>query len=129
MPVLRVDHVNIKASSEVVEACRRFYIDVLGLTDGTRPPFRSRGFWLYADGQPIVHLTESSSDDATAAMPASLDHIAFACAGLQEMLKTLHDRGIIHRVEHVPGTDHVQLFLRDPAGISLELNFRETKLS
>lgn len=50
MAVHGIHHFNIRASKDEVIALWDFYCNVLGFTVGPRPPFRSSGFWLYADG-------------------------------------------------------------------------------
>jgi catechol 2,3-dioxygenase-like lactoylglutathione lyase family enzyme len=120
MPVLGLNHVNIAGSHELIERCRAFYVDVLGLTDGDRPSFRSRGYWLYAGGQPIVHLTKRASDTIG---KSALDHYAFSCEGLDEMMARLREREIPFTIDPARDTKKAQLFLEDPAGVSLELNF------
>jgi len=119
MGVSGIDHVNISGSPDLIARCRAFYVDLLGLTDGYRPPFSSRGFWLYAGDRPIVHLTESAAVNEGAA----LDHIAFACDGADELMERLQKNGVAYQVDSVPGADQLQLFLRDPAGVGVELNF------
>ena len=119
MGVSGIDHLNISGRPDLIARCRDFYVDVLGLAEGYRPPFSSRGFWLYAGDRPIVHLTES----AAANEGAALDHIAFACDGADELIERLQRSGVEYQVNRVPGTEQLQLFLRDPAGVGVELNF------
>ena len=125
MRIVTIDHINIAGSPALVSACRTFYVDVLGLREGERPPFSSRGFWLYAGESPVVHLTEKS-DHATGDT-GSLDHFAFRCEGVAEAVERLKLHGIEYEISGVPGTTATQLFLRDPAGIELELNFAITR--
>ncbi len=120
MPVLGLDHVNIAGSRELIERCRAFYVDILGLTDGPRPSFRSRGHWLYAGDQPVVHLTERDGDTTGR---SALDHYAFACEGLDDMTGLLRERGIPFTLDPARDSKNAQLFVEDPAGVSLELNF------
>lgn len=121
--ILRIDHVNISGSAELLARCRDFYVDVLGLREGHRPPFRSRGYWLYAGDAPVVHLSQREHGIA-AQPPGTLDHYAFACTGLEEMLARLRSHGIAFEMEEVPQRGQTQIFLRDPAGVAIELNFR-----
>jgi catechol 2,3-dioxygenase-like lactoylglutathione lyase family enzyme len=125
MNVLRLDHINIAGPAELIARCRAFYVDVLGLTDGHRPPFLSRGFWLYADDAPVVHLTEHLTERAAGATPheGPFSHFAFACEGLEEMTARVRAHAIEFTTDYVPATNQTQLFLHDPAGIPLELNF------
>lgn len=122
MRVLGLDHVNIAGSGSLIERCRAFYVDVLGLDDGHRPPFRSRGFWLYAGGQPVVHLTVKEHDP-TANGATALDHFAFSCDGLEDAMARLRELGIPFELDPARDTKAAQLFVTDPAGVSLELNF------
>jgi catechol 2,3-dioxygenase-like lactoylglutathione lyase family enzyme len=121
MTVRGLEHFNITTSEEIIASCRAFYVDVLGLEEGPRPPFTSRGFWLYAGSIPVVHLSISESRTAPASAP--LDHIAFVCENLDEVLARLEQHAVPHQVDRVPESGDTQLFLRDPAGVGLELNF------
>lgn len=122
MRVLGLDHVNIAGSAALIERCRAFYVDVLGLTDGDRPQFRNSGFWLYAGGHPVVHLTvkdrDASRDGTTA-----LDHYAFTCEGLDRAIAQLKQHDIPFALDPARDSKRSQLFVNDPAGVSLELNF------
>ena len=120
MRVRKLDHYNIAAPAGVIEDCRRFYADVLGLTVGHRPPFRSTGFWLYADDAPIIHLVVRSNERP----PAAADHIAFACEDYQSAVELLRRHGIAFEEDDVPLTSQRQIFLTDPAGVHVELNFQ-----
>lgn len=123
MTIRGIDHINITTSEAIIEQCRVFYADILELTIGARPPFRSRGYWLYSGANPIVHLTIADAD-RPAPPPAPLDHIAFACANLDAVLARLNAFAIPFELDRVPDSGEAQLFLRDPAGVGLELNFR-----
>src|SRR5207253_850709 len=100
---------------------RTFYVEVLGLQDGHRPPFRSRGFWLYAGERPVVHLTVKEHDAPGGR--TALDHFAFTCDGLEDVMARLREHGIAFELDPARDTKAAQLFVTDPAGVSLELNF------
>jgi hypothetical protein len=53
----------------------------------------------------------------------ALDHVAFFATGLADMLQRLHSKGIEVRRRDVPGLGLHQLFLDDPNGIVVELNY------
>ena len=61
---MRLDHFNIAAPWALLETVRNFYVDVLGFEEGPRPPFDRRGYWLYSDGKPLIHLIESDGHEA-----------------------------------------------------------------
>lgn len=120
MRVLGLNHVNIAGPLALLERCRDFYVEILGMTDGPRPRFRSRGFWLYAGDQPVIHLSER---DRETTGTSALDHFAFTCEGLEEMMARLREHDIEFELDPPREGKRAQLFLEDPAGVSLELNF------
>ena len=61
MVVSRLQHVNIRCSDAV--ASRNFYVTLMGLKEGPRPPFESQGYWLYAGSEPVVHLVQKPSGE------------------------------------------------------------------
>lgn len=120
MPLKNLNHLLIRARD--VEATRDFYRDVLGLTQGDRPPFRFKGYWMYIGDQAVVHLAERAPDtgpDTTGA----IDHIAFEAEGLREMLGRLETLGLPARNRKVPGQGLHQVFVTDPDGVMIELNY------
>ena len=56
MKVIGLDHYNLCGPRDVLESMRDFYVEVLGLEVGYRPPFGSFGYWLYAADQPVLHV-------------------------------------------------------------------------
>ena len=59
MKTLGLDHYNLCAPRDLIERLRLFYTETIGLTVGYRPPFGSFGYWLYAGGNAVLHLSES----------------------------------------------------------------------
>ena len=117
-----IDHINIKAPEPLLERLCRFYEAVLGLAEGERPDFGSAGHWLYGGGRPLVHLSLSDEVPDPGAR-GSLDHVAFRVEGLAGFTERLRQQDIPFRSSFVPELEMAQLFLRDPAGNGLELNF------
>lgn len=120
MTVLALDHINITGPMPLLERCRTFYVETLGMHDGPRPPFRSRGFWIYAGDAPLVHLTEQPAGGSN---DSAFDHAAFACSGADAVIARLEAQNVAFRLTRVPESQAVQIFLHDPAGVRLELNF------
>ena len=54
MSIEAIHHVNIRAPATDIAKLREFYCEIVGLRDGWRPPFKSRGHWLYAGPHPVV---------------------------------------------------------------------------
>ena len=126
METVGLSHFNITTPYELLEKVRDFYVEVVGLAVGERPGFRRNGFWLYAGNEPIVHLTACEAQDARNGIEIGLnffDHIALACKGLSGVVERLKRLDIPYQVVRIPSLGQIQVFVRDPAGIGLELNF------
>jgi catechol 2,3-dioxygenase-like lactoylglutathione lyase family enzyme len=121
MPVDRLQHINTRSAD--VEATKEFYVRVLGLKVGPRPPFQSTGYWLYLDDAPILHLVQRPAGDAAKIGSGNLDHVAFRGVDLDGTRATLGAAGIPFREQVVPRDGTVQIFVHDPDGIQVELNF------
>ena len=118
MTVSGLAHVNIATSR--LEETRAFYVNVLGLSEGPRPPFKSRGYWLYAGKHPIVHLVVAIG--LSPALPGAwINHIAFGTTDAEAFAERLKDHGIDFEISIVPGTGDTQLNFSDPAGVRLEV--------
>ena len=122
MRINRIDHFNIR-TRDLDRLCE-FYTQVLGLEIGERPPFDSPGVWLYANGHPILHVGVANDDDSnTREDTLPLDHIALETEGLADAVERLEKAGVEYRMFDVPGREMKQIFVRDPDGVALELNF------
>jgi catechol 2,3-dioxygenase-like lactoylglutathione lyase family enzyme len=125
MRVNRIDHFNIR-TRDLDRLCE-FYTQVLGLEIGDRPPFDSPGVWLYAGGHPILHVGVARDDngdsDSGSDNTLPLDHIALETEGLADAVERLDRAGIAYRMVDVPGREMKQIFVRDPDGVAIELNF------
>ena len=128
MQIQYLDHFNIRAPKAQLSEVKKFYIDVLRFTEGYRPGINSPGEWLYAGDKAILHLSE----DEGRTMPKSedfMDHIAMRCTGVNEMAKRLKELSIEFRPATIPDIHLTQLFFKDPAGITIELNFEKETLN
>jgi glyoxylase I family protein len=122
MAITDLSHVNLRAHRQLLDELRDFYVDVVGLRVGDRPPFKSSGYWLYAGEQAIVHLVEAGpADQCAIANDSILDHVAFAVTNLDSVEACLRQRGIDFAKRDVPLTDQRQIFFKDPAGNGIEL--------
>jgi len=124
MAVLGFAHMNLRASRALLDELRDFYVNVVGLAPGPRPPFRSFGYWLYAGGHDVLHLSEASPGEIrNTGRGLTYDHLALACDQLVATEARLRSLGISYRRAEVPMTGQSQLFFDDPAGNGVELNF------
>ena len=122
MPVDQLQHVNIRCAD--VERSRDFYVRSLGLIQGHRPPFASKGYWLYVGDVPAVHLVQRFAD-STQEMTGggSIDHVAFRGVDLDATRARLNAGAVSFNETVVPRDGTIQLFILDPDGVKLELNF------
>jgi catechol 2,3-dioxygenase-like lactoylglutathione lyase family enzyme len=104
-----------------LDATRRFYIDILGLTEGPRPPLGFPGAWLYAGGQPVLHVVAGRPLPSPPA--GVLDHMAFSASNLADTVSALKARGIKYDLRKQPDSGVWQLFCFDPSGARVELDF------
>jgi catechol 2,3-dioxygenase-like lactoylglutathione lyase family enzyme len=128
MPLEALEHYTIQCAD--LTGTRDFYRDVLGLVDGPRPNFGFSGHWLYCGDVPVVHLMgpdhvrPKDQGAAPSIETGALDHIAFRGSDVSATLANLKKSGVAFRESQFPGTGLHQLFVRDPNGIMVELNFR-----
>jgi catechol-2,3-dioxygenase len=125
LKIIELDHYNLKAPAELLAELKVFYTEVIGLQEGFRPKFRSSGIWLYASDRALLHLTEAEL--APGGVNGAFNHIAFKCVGLEQMVAKLDRLSIEYTVSEVQQLGQTQLFLKDPAGVGVELNFSEIR--
>ena len=122
-----LNHVNIRADRALLDSLRDFYCDIVGLREGFRPPFPGFGYWLYAEGvtdKAAMHLYEAEAGETRPTDGVNtLDHFAFDCTDRSAVEATLERHGVRYRKSVIPLTGQVQLFVLDPGGNSVELNF------
>ena len=134
MALTKLAHFTIRTTD--VEASRRFYVEILGLSVGARPPFTFPGLWLYAGEADVVHLIGMDAnsaaevrayledrDEAPAGGTGALDHIAFQATGWGETRARCDAAGIAYTERTVPSLGQHQVFIRDPSGVVIELNY------
>jgi len=121
--ILSINHIQLVAEKDLVIKLRNFYCDVVGLCEGFRPAFERFGFWLYIGDKDVLHLITPKDGDGRSPQKSSFDHVAFKTADYQGVLKRLTSLNISFEEKPIPGMSAHQIFLRDPAGNRVELNF------
>ena len=121
--ILSINHIQLVAEKDLVMQLRDFYCDVVGLTEGFRPPFERFGFWLYIGDKDVLHLITPKEGDGRSFQKSSFDHVAFKTGNYQNVLKKLKALNVPFEEKPIPGMAARQIFLRDPAGNRVELNF------
>ena len=134
MPLSHIEHFLVAADD--IDATRDWYARVLGLQSGPHPDFGFPVHWMYSGGVDLVHIGPSAakagqiqkkylgrtSQDAGAGTGA-IDHIAFRATGLRGMLEHLKKEKISFTQRRANGQALFQMFLYDPNGIKVELNY------
>lgn len=133
MPLTRLDHFSVRTGD--LDATKTFYEDVLGLRAGARPEFPFPGAWLYHEDRAVVHVIGVDSKDPSGLQnylgergalgqgSGNFDHIAFVATDFEGMRRHLAGIGVPFRERSVPGLALEQIFVTDPNGITVEINF------
>ena len=119
VPVTEMNHFTVLARN--LAETRSFYIEILGLSEGPRPPLGFPGAWLYAGGRPVLHVISGRQLPAEAR--GVLDHMAFSATGLAEVAKRLDAANVPYDLRRQPESRVWQLFFFDPNGARVELDF------
>jgi catechol 2,3-dioxygenase-like lactoylglutathione lyase family enzyme len=119
-----LDHVTLRTHD--LEGTRAFLEAVLDLRPGYRPAFSFPGYWLYADGEPVVHLIPGTGGPADRT-GETIDHVGFRLADHDGIRRKLDGLGISYSRMELPELGERRLFIRTPTGILLELVFREMR--
>jgi catechol 2,3-dioxygenase-like lactoylglutathione lyase family enzyme len=139
MPITQLNHYSIRTLD--VEASRKFYTEVLGLTVGPRPPFPFPGLWIYngdhdSYANAVVHIIGLDPNDADGLKQylgdrdaaslkgtGSVDHIAFFATERGRLLERLRAQNVPFRERTVPALGLRQVFVEDPSQVTIELNY------
>jgi catechol 2,3-dioxygenase-like lactoylglutathione lyase family enzyme len=126
MSVGTLDHFNIRTSK--LADTVRFYEDIMGLKSGDRPNFTFPGAWMYSEGKAVVHLVDiSQTDEQQKPDSGVVHHVAFASRDFAGMKQRLQSKGMAFDARQVPGGALWQIFVNDPNGVMIELNYEAAK--
>lgn len=124
--VKHIDHITLVVAS--VEASRKFYVGLLGMTEVARPAFDFVGAWFQA-GATLIHLIEEHDRSGPAGYPDGVvkkssrnHHFAFEVPDATAAAKYLKQLGIelVDDAKRRPD-GAIQVFLQDPDGHVVEL--------
>ena len=119
-----INHYNLRSDNKMIEKLKIFYTDIVGLQLGFRPPFKSKGYWLYAGKKDVLHLSSSKEEIKNLInINTTFDHMAFTAKNREKFIDTLNKNQIVFKSRHVPEINTEQLFFKDPAGNGIELIF------
>ena len=124
MKLSGIHHINIGCRDSDLPAIEKFYCDALGMTVGPRPDFPNKGLWLYCGDHPLVHVVSRFKPDwpGIDEQRSGYDHTAYDVSGVRQFRERLNKLGIKFDEQNVPNAGF-QMFMRDPVGNKVELNF------
>jgi catechol 2,3-dioxygenase-like lactoylglutathione lyase family enzyme len=122
-------HVSIKTAD--LEKSRRFYKNILGLTEVDRPPLPFPGAWFGVPtpvGEAIIHMyaghaATTEPDGSVPVGTKALDHVAMSAIGYDAIRERLRAAGLEWREGGIRGGNLWQLYVFDPSGVQIELSF------
>lgn len=125
MSVEDFEHVFINARD--LERTKRFYCDALGFQVMPRPALPMAGYWLGVNGKVQVHMAPMNAHAAATVhakngLPA-VGHVAFSATDPAGTAAKLHALGIPARKRWRADLALAQIFVEDPNGLTIELNF------
>jgi catechol 2,3-dioxygenase-like lactoylglutathione lyase family enzyme len=136
---LSLNHFSIRTVD--MEPTKHFYETVLGMSAGPRPNFDFPGYWMYIGSHDsvanaVVHIIGMDLNDPAGLKKylgdrdvsslkgsGAVDHIAFFATGMAEKVAHLKSLSIEHRIRTVPSIGLHQVFINDPNGVVIELNY------
>jgi len=132
MPLTELNHYFVRAND--LERTKDFYVEVLGFEVMPRPDFPFPGYWVGINGKIQVHMGLAGIDNqgmyylgtpenAATDNSGVVDHIAFLASDPQEFVQRFKARGMAFRPRSLPESELFQLFIKDPNGLTIELNF------
>jgi catechol 2,3-dioxygenase-like lactoylglutathione lyase family enzyme len=124
--VTSFDHVTIICAD--LDATRRFYVDLLGMTEVPRPAFKFPGLW-FQSGNVQIHATEESTEagkagwaDRGGKVTSRGHHFAFAVDDMAKALESVQAHGVrIASPLQTRPDGFKQVYLYDPDGHVVEL--------
>lgn len=133
MIVEALDHVNLRTPD--VTGTAAFFAELLELqvqpSPGTDDP--EKALWICdGAGRAIIHLARPDIAypwEPEAGVPAvapgsgRVHHVALRCVGYDGLRERLVQRGTAFHANDIPQVSLRQLFVSDPNGVLLELNF------
>ena len=132
MPLTELNHYFVRAND--LEATKNFYCDVLGFEVMPRPTFPFPGYWLGVNGKIQVHMGPhgienagmyymGTPEGAVTDHAGVVDHIAFLASEPGDFIRRFKARGLGYEPRSLPDFDLYQLYIKDPNGLTIELNF------
>lgn len=129
MAVEALDHVNVVTAD--LDRAESFYRALLALETRPAPPplTRETARWMFdTSGRAVLHLNSLDlprlfDRDIAPGPTGALHHVAFRCTGYGDTVARISAMALDHRCNNVTAIGLRQIFVADPDGVLLELNF------
>ena len=118
---------HVSRQTKKLSETRKFYTEVLGFEEISRPPFDFDGAWLFGAGIQI-HLIDEPFDDPNSPINTHENHIAFLVHDMDASEAVLKEHGIPYHRQSTPARGTSQMFFRDPEGWLIELGLYAPKM-
>lgn len=115
----RLNHATVLA--EDLDRTLAFYGELFELRPGPRPELGVAGAWLYAGGQPVLHIV--AGRPLPPGRAGVIDHVAFSARGLAPLKARLEAAAVPFTLRRQGEGGPWQLFCHDPNGARIELDF------
>jgi len=124
-----LDHVNVVTAD--LDRAESFYRALLALETRPAPPplTRETARWMFdTAGRAVLHLNSLDlprffDRDMAPGPTGALHHVAFRCTGYDDTVARISAMALDHRCNNVTAIGLRQIFVADPDGVLLELNF------
>ena len=131
---------NPKFAKSLLHNQANFGFGTLGFRVGPSPDFKFPVYWLYLGDRDVLHITTGGKDvsenrkkyvgqqSEASTGTGVIDHIGFRTTGLYDMIDHFNKLGIEFKERQVDDQGLYQLFLFDPNGVKIELNFANSEV-
>jgi catechol 2,3-dioxygenase-like lactoylglutathione lyase family enzyme len=104
-----------------LEESRRFYREVIGMREVSRPPFSFNGAWLLGSGIQMHLIEDDRAPDPSEQWNTRGTHIAFATDDIDETERRLQAMGVPYIRQAIPDWNVPQIYIKDPDGHLIEI--------
>src|SRR5215217_7477040 len=119
LSIVEVNHV--ARPTNRLDQCRRFWVNVMGAKEISRPVFSFGGSWLYLAGIQIHLIENEAAPDPPDSINTRERHMSFAVPDVDAMEKVLQDHGVSYKRKLIEDRGIHQIFFRDPDGHLIEI--------
>ena len=137
MPLSYIEHLLLLVDD--VDSTVDWFVNNVGMERGHTPNFKVPVTWLYIGDRDVLHIAQVPSEGTREKRfhdrylggllsdqdrgSGIIDHVAFRCTGLPEMIERLERNGAKFLQRQANYGDLYQLFVTGPDGLRVELNF------